>query len=111
MAEGYKCTSRSKQQLMEGLAVAIQRELVTYPSSLDVMIRELESFQYEYHANGVRYTSPQGMHDDCVDALALAVRCKTLAPSAPVLSGADTSPGDPPTYDEILDDDAVWTTY
>ena len=108
LAEGYLFTSRSKQQLMEGLAVVIQRGLISYPSSLDVMIHELESFQYEYHANGVRYTAPQGMHDDCVDALALAVRCKTLAPAAPTLSGPEDR-ADPLSLQEILTSDEGWT--
>lgn len=108
LVEGFKFTSQSKQQLMEGLAVAIQRGLVSYPSSLDVLIHELESFQYEYHANGVRYTAPQGMHDDCVDALALAVRCKTLAPAAPTLSGPEDR-ADPLSLQEMLTSDEGWT--
>ncbi|KKK93291.1 hypothetical protein LCGC14_2694360, partial [marine sediment metagenome] len=108
LAEGYLFTSRSKQQLMEGLAVVIQRGLISYPSSLDVLIHELESFQYEYHANGVRYTAPQGMHDDCVDAIALAVRCKTLAPAAPTFSGPEDRP-DPMSLQEVLTSDEGWT--
>ncbi len=31
----------------------------------------------ESAANGVRYTAPTGLHDDCVMALALAVDCKS----------------------------------
>lgn len=69
--EGYKFTAPSKQQLMEGLAVAIQRQEVRFP---DGPIRaELESFEYVYTRTGVRYSAPEGMHDDCVCALALAV--------------------------------------
>jgi hypothetical protein len=68
---GYGFTPKSKQQLMERLATAIQQREITYP---DGPIRaELETFGYEYTAHGVRYTSPDGMHDDCVMALALAV--------------------------------------
>jgi hypothetical protein len=33
----------------------------------------LETFEYEFTRIGVRYTAPDGLHDDCVCALALAV--------------------------------------
>lgn len=69
--EGYKFTQSSKQQLMEGLAVAIQNRRVRYPDGH--IVSELESFEYEYTRTGVRYSAPQGLHDDCVCALALAV--------------------------------------
>jgi hypothetical protein len=68
--EGYKFTSESKQKLMEGLAIAIQSRKIKFP---DGPIRiELENFEYEYTRTGVRYTAPEGMHDDCVMAIALA---------------------------------------
>lgn len=51
--EGYKFTSPSKQQLMEGLAIAIQQQKVGYPAG--VIANELECFEYEYTATGVRY--------------------------------------------------------
>lgn len=69
--EGYKFTSASKQQLMEGLAGAIQNKEITFPDGL--IKQELEIYEYEYTRIGVRYTAPEGMHDDCVCALALAV--------------------------------------
>ena len=68
---GVKFTSASKQQLMEGLAVAIQQQKIRFP---DGPIRaELDVFEYEYTRTGVRYAAPAGQHDDCVCALALAV--------------------------------------
>lgn len=67
--QGYHFTSNSKQQLMEGLANSIQKgELWT----IDETKEELESFEFEYTRNGVRYSAPEGMHDDMVCALALA---------------------------------------
>ncbi|MGE0289053.1 MAG: terminase family protein [Bradyrhizobium sp.] len=85
--EGYKFTGPSKQQLMEGLAVAIQRHEIGYP---DGEIRqELDSFEYEYTKTGVHYSAPEGLHDDCVCALALAVHGwrqrsgVTFAPTGP----------------------------
>lgn len=76
--EGYKFNSASKQKLMEGLAVAVQRGEVAFPDG--VIRTELEAYEYEYTRTGVRYTAPEGMHDDCVCALALAVQCKVSAP-------------------------------
>jgi hypothetical protein len=68
--EGYNFSSSSKQKLMEGLAVAIQKRELTFP---DGPIRmELENFEYEYTRTGCRYTAPDGFHDDCVCSLALA---------------------------------------
>jgi phage FluMu gp28-like protein len=68
--EGFKFTQSSKQQLMEGLAVAIQKQEIGFPDG--VITSELESFEYEYTRTGVRYSAPSGMHDDTVCALALA---------------------------------------
>ncbi len=70
--EGYKFTLQSKQQLMEGLAVAIQTQSVKFPAG--VITQELEVFEYEYTQNGCRYSAPDGYFDDCVCALALAVQ-------------------------------------
>ena len=72
-AEGFKFSGPSKQQIMEGLAVAIQQELITLIDD-PILIGELEAFEYEYTKTGVRYSAPEGMHDDTVDALALAVK-------------------------------------
>lgn len=74
--EGFKFSQMSKQQIMEGLASAIQREETGYPAGL--LVDELESFEYEYTRTGVRYTAPEGMTDDGVCALALAVRKRTI---------------------------------
>jgi hypothetical protein len=67
---GFKFTSSSKQQLMEGLASAIQQRKITFPQGH--ITEELEIFEYQYTATGVKYSAPQGFHDDCVMALALA---------------------------------------
>jgi hypothetical protein len=71
---GFKFTSVSKQQLLEGLSNAIQTKSISYP---DGFIRhELEVFEYKFTPTGVRYSAPQGFHDDCVIALALANKCR-----------------------------------
>lgn len=79
--EGFKFSSTSKQQLMEGLAVAIQQLAVRYPDGL--IVSELETFEYEYSRSGVSYSAPAGLHDDCVCALALAVAKRGKASLAP----------------------------
>lgn len=67
---GFKFTSTSKQQLMEGLQGAIHEKRIAFP---DGPIRqELDTFEYEYTRTGVRYSAPPGLHDDCVIGLALA---------------------------------------
>jgi hypothetical protein len=77
--KGFKFSSSSKQQLMEGLALAIQGGTVRYRDPL--LVGELESFEYEYKAGGrVVYQAPQGLHDDGVCALALAVECMRSSP-------------------------------
>ncbi len=71
---GFKFTQLSKQQLMEGLAVGIQSQKVGYPeNSPEVPVQgELEMFEYVYTRTGVRYSAPEGFHDDCVCGYALA---------------------------------------
>lgn len=71
--EGLKFTSTSKQQLMEGLAAAIQRGEVGFPDGW--LRNELDSFEYDYRpGGGVRYSAPGGLHDDGVCGIALAVK-------------------------------------
>jgi len=65
--EGFKFTAPSKQQLMEGLAAAIQQGAVGYPEG--VIVDELDTFEYAYTRTGVRYSAPEGLHDDTVCAL------------------------------------------
>lgn len=72
--EGFKFSSPSKQQLMEGLSLAIQKRDIQYPNDEGyAIVNELEAFEYVYSRNGVKYSAPEGMHDDCVMGLALAV--------------------------------------
>lgn len=68
--EAFKFTAASKQQIMEGLAVAIQSRIITFPSG--IITDELNNFEYIYTRTGVRYSAPDGLHDDVVCALALA---------------------------------------
>ena len=69
-AEGWKFTSSSKQQLMEGLAAAIQSREIRIPAGW--LQSELESFGFRYLNGRVSYEAQSG-HDDGVCALALAL--------------------------------------
>jgi len=71
---GFKYTASSKQQLMELLASTIHKKDVGFPDGL--IRQELDIFEYQFTATGVRYNAPSGFHDDCVNALALAVKCR-----------------------------------
>lgn len=69
---GFVITAQGRQQLVDGLRIALQRREVWFP---DGPIRlELEAMEVEYSATGVRYVAPRGQHDDCVIALGLALR-------------------------------------
>lgn len=68
--EGLKFTPASKQELILGLVAAVQQELVFYPEG--VITSEMEVFEYVYTNTGVKYSAPSGLHDDAVNALALA---------------------------------------
>ncbi len=81
----FEFTGPSKQQLMERLMTALHKKQVTFPGGW--LVNELESFGYEYTKNGVRYEAPQGLHDDGVMALALAIHAKDRYAFTRVSSG------------------------
>jgi hypothetical protein len=67
--KGFKFTGTSKQQLIEGLVLAIQNQEISFPDG--PIVSELMNFGYSPTRTGVRYEAMSG-HDDCVIALALA---------------------------------------
>jgi hypothetical protein len=94
--DGFKFTNSSKQQIMEGLAVRIQSRTLGFP---DGLIRsELENFEYDTERDRVYYSAPEGFHDDCVCALALAV--EKARGHVPVSAGIVSMGGKPPATDE-----------
>lgn len=75
-ARAYPFTARSKDALIQNLAILLEREQITlprpelWPEGID----ELEAFEYAVTDRGnVRTGAPAGCHDDCVMGLALAV--------------------------------------
>jgi hypothetical protein len=75
---GFQTSSTSKQQILEGLAVAIQQRQTKFPPEVDAsgnkvpLKSELEEFEYEITRTGMKYSAPEGLHDDCVMSLAMA---------------------------------------
>ena len=73
---GYKFTGQSKPDLIERLMLATERGEVQWPDTLTTMTQEMQAYEARAGAAGnVKYNAPDGEHDDCVIALALAVEC------------------------------------
>jgi hypothetical protein len=69
---GYKFTNQSKNDLIQGLIMSIDRKEINYPI-ISELIDELKYFDYEISASGnIKYSAPAGLHDDGVISLALA---------------------------------------
>jgi hypothetical protein len=85
-SQGYKLTNSTKKALIENLSIMLDNGEIWFPgnpetkefsTSLDtdfpVLKSELESFTYDLSPSGmITYNAPEGLHDDCVIALALA---------------------------------------
>jgi len=72
---GFHFNQTSKQQLMEGLALAIHQREIAFPEGQ--LTNELMAFEYVVRTlngrvTGVQYAAPEGMYDDAVCGLALA---------------------------------------
>jgi len=80
----FRFTNKSKEHLFKKLALYIEAKRITYPR-IEVLLDELEAFTLtRTEAGNYKYSAPQGLHDDCVDALALAV---WPLPENPVTAG------------------------
>lgn len=65
-------TGANKGKLVDALSIALDRLRILIPDE-DVIVDELTSYEYEITAHGnISYSAPEGMHDDCVIAAALA---------------------------------------
>lgn len=65
-------SASNKQALIEDLITRIENGELTSPD-VPQLRQELELFEYDLTPSGnVRYDAPEGFHDDCVDALAMA---------------------------------------
>lgn len=73
LIEPFVTTSKSKQDIIEQLVVATQSKEVKYLTE-DWLLKELDLFTYEYNpkTKSVKYSAPNGFHDDGVMSTAIA---------------------------------------
>ena len=86
----FTTTSSTKAEIIRGLAAAFEQRRIGIPHD-DTLLAELESYEAKRLEGGaVRYSAPDGMHDDCVISLALAWHAAdtTTAAVAPSISRA-----------------------
>lgn len=73
-ASGFKFTNESKNELINGLVIALEQGQVKIPNNA-ALIDEMKYYRYELTAAGnVRLGADAKHHDDLVTALALAVQ-------------------------------------
>ncbi len=69
---GIKFDSARKKQVIESLMLSIEQQKISLLRE-QVQTDELKMFTYDISPSGIiRYSAPEGLHDDCVIALALA---------------------------------------
>lgn len=71
--EPFTTTSKSKQDIIEGLQVAVQNKEFT-ALEIEWLKKEFELFTYEYSVKtrSIKYSAPSGFHDDGVMSCAIA---------------------------------------
>jgi PBSX family phage terminase large subunit len=71
--EPFVFTNNTKKSLVDNLALKLEQDdikIIQHPE----LIQEMTVFKYEKTASGnIRYSAPDGLHDDCVMSLGLAV--------------------------------------
>ena len=74
--EAFVTTSKSKQDIIEQLMVGNQNKEVTFLDR-DWLRKEFEVFTYEYNpkTKSIKYSAPNGFHDDGVMSTAIAYNC------------------------------------
>lgn len=70
----FKFTAPSKAALIESAVATVQRKDIAL-MDIRQQTEELQAYEYEVTSAGnVRMNAPQGMHDDCVIAVSLAIK-------------------------------------
>ena len=74
--EPFITTNNSKKEIVENLIVANQNKEVVF-TECDWLDKELEMFTYEYNPKSrlIKYSAPNGFHDDGVMATCLSYHC------------------------------------
>lgn len=68
----FQTTNASKMAIIDALALAFERREIEILNDV-TLVNELQAYEMERLPSGMlRYSAPEGLHDDCVMALALA---------------------------------------
>lgn len=72
----FVTSSKSKQDIIEGLQVAVQNKEFSIPDH-EWLKKEFDLFTYEYSpkTRSIKYSAPVGFHDDGVMSCAIAYQC------------------------------------
>jgi len=87
--EGVVFTNQVKREIIDNLSLCLERQEIAIPYD-ERLVSELRYYEYEFTDSGhVRMGARRGYHDDCVCAMALALRvvCRTLSPAGFLTSG------------------------
>jgi len=69
---GFQTTNATKAAIIEALALAFEQGAIHIMAD-PILIGELQAYEmYRLPSGMVRYSAPEGLHDDCVMSLALA---------------------------------------
>lgn len=69
----FKFTEQSRKDLLNNLAIKLEGDKIKVPND-PILIDELKSMRYDLSERGkLRVQVPEGLHDDCIMSLALAV--------------------------------------
>jgi len=80
----FTTTNATKKEMIDALVLAFEREEIIIPPE-PVLVNELQAFEMKKTPSGLlRYTAPDGYHDDCVISLGLAWRAALLGAPADV---------------------------
>lgn len=78
-----KFSMQQKTELIDNLVATVESGALGGPD-IPPLKHELQIFEYDVKPSGnTQYHAPEGMHDDCVDSLALALHAKTHEPDGP----------------------------
>ena len=79
--EPYIITSASRENLLQGLSLGLDRDTIRFPP-IPSLLRQLRAFQYRKMPSGsYKAEAPPGEHDDEVFAISLALTACAAAPS------------------------------
>lgn len=69
----FDTTAASKTAIIQALELAFERGVIHILND-ETLIGELQAYEQTRLQTGIRYSAPEGMHDDCVMSLAIAYR-------------------------------------